>query len=260
MIERLEGALPDRLRRSYSGKLLVALIVVAVAIGVVGVTLYAHTGAILERETKTELESAAQIEAQAMDEWFDRMRLQTKTIAEANALQSRDTSAVVQYLWSVVERDEDIEAAYFVDTGSGTVVSSVGSSRIASSSSVLRPSGQRDFTSRAGDGDQVVVSQPFRPYEGSAPVILLSAAVPDRSNRSIVTVVNLQQFSSSEAHRLNDARFQVIDERGIVVMAENGSRILHESRLGERPGGTPDSRSRRTRGNTAPSDTLRWRT
>ena len=235
MRRAVEWLMPNRLRRSYSGKLLLAVVLVALAIAVVGAGLYVHTGTILQERTQTELQSAAEIEAQALDEWIERMRLQTRTVAEANAFRTGDDSAVVQYLWSVVERDAEIEAAYFVDTTNGSVITSVGSSSILSAQGVIEASGQRDFTRRAHGEGEVFVSRPFRPYEGSAPVILLSSAVPNRSGRSVVTVVNLNQFSDSDGHRLDEAQFQVVNERGTVVMDENDERILTRQPGATRP-------------------------
>jgi signal transduction histidine kinase len=227
--------LPGPVRRSYPTKLVVAFGVVTLVIGGVGATLYLQTDARLEAETQTELESAAQIEAKALDEWFEEKRLQTKAVAEAAPLRTGSESVVVQHLWTVVDRDADVEAAYLVDTHNGTVVSSVGNSRIVSASSVLSPAGQRDFTRRAGATNDVAVSEPFRPYPGSAAVILLSAAVPGREGRSLVTVVDLRQLANSQPHQLDHARFQVVDADGTVVMAENGSRILRPSRLAHSP-------------------------
>jgi signal transduction histidine kinase len=227
--------IPDSIRQSYRAKLFLAFGFVTLVIGTAGAGLYLQADSKLQTETKTELEAAARIEAQSLDEWFAQKRMQTKAMAEAKPFYSGDDSAVVKELWTIVNRDDDIEAAYFVDTGKGTVVSSVGSSRIVSAKGVIRPSGQRDFTHRAGVGNEVLVSEPFRAYEQGAPVILLSASVPQRENRSLVTVVDLRKLSTSQAYLLDSVRYQVIDEDGTVIMAENGSRILSPTKIHARP-------------------------
>jgi signal transduction histidine kinase len=229
--------LPRRLRRNYPAKLFLAFAVVALFVTTVSAALFFETDAMLERETTRELQSTADIEAGSIDEWFEQKRLQTRGVAESAALRDGNDSAAVQYLWAVVERDDDLRAAYFVDTTNDTVVAAIGSARITSSDGVLAQSGQGDFTRRAPSGTDVVVSDPFRPYPKSAPVILLSAGVPDRESRSVVTVVSLGSLADSQAHELDEARLQVVDGGGTVVMAENESRILRPTRLADHPTG-----------------------
>ena len=225
----------QKTRQSYPLKLVVAFGIVTLLVGTASVSLYVEADSILHHETQNKLESSAQLQAQALDEWLNEKRIQSRAISQAAPLRYGDYGDVVAYLWTVVENDDDVEAAYFVDTGNGTVISSVGSSRIVSSNGVIRTAGQRDFTRRAGNDDRVLVSEPFRAYQGGAPVFLLSAGIPGRDNRSIVTVVNLQKLSDSQAHQLDEARFQVQDDDGTVIMSENGSRILEHTAFEEVP-------------------------
>lgn len=226
-----------RIRRSYPLKLVVVFSLVGVVITGIGIGVYLQTDTILTSQTNTELESAARIEAQSLDDWYDGKRVQTKTAARGAPLYSDDDSEIIAYLWSVVEDEDDFEAAYFVDTDQQSVITSVGSTRIISSSEVIRPGGQRNFARRLNGTGHVRVSEPFRAYEGGAPVVLISAIVPERDNRSLVMVVNLNRLSSSEPHELDKAQFQVLDSEGQVIMADSSREILEQNVFKTEPRG-----------------------
>ena len=240
----------DRVSRSYPLKLAVSFALLLVLITAAGVGLYAQTDSILYNDTRTDLDSAARIEAQSLDEWVEEKQLLTKSIAEGAPLYATADGEPVQYLWRVVERDGDVRAAFFVDTKNESVITSVGSARIVSSSAVSRTAGQRAFVRRP-DGDSVFVSEPFRAYEGGAPVILLSASVPDREHRAVVTVVNLQRLSTSEAHQFDEAQFQVVDADGVVIMSNNEREILDRTGFDAVPHGNTSATETRNAGEQA---------
>lgn len=218
----------DSIRNSYPAKLVIAFGFVMLVIGAVGVGIYVQTDRTLQADTRTDLESAARIESQALDEWFTEKQLEVTAISESAPLHSGNDSQAIQYLWDVVDRDDDIEAAYFVDTANETVITSVGSARVISSAAVSRATGQRAFMGDSARG-AVAVSAPFRAYEGGAPVLLMSTELADRPSRRLVVVVNLRQLSDSQPHQLDQARFQVINANGTVIMADDSTQILQQT-------------------------------
>ncbi len=222
----LSRALPGVVRRSYTAKLVAALAGIALVVAVFGGYIYFYTGSALEADTQQETIAAAETGADRLDEWLRRMTLEAKAVSESAAFQSGDRSRVAVQLWNVVDRDEDIEAAYYVDTASGNVITSTGSTDVVSAAGITRASGDRRLTDLAQRSRRAVfVSDPFRPYEGSASVVLFVTGVPGEADRAVVLVVNIRSVSRSLADG-SDAEFVVVNRTGRVVMAENGSRIL----------------------------------
>ena len=162
-------------------------------------------------------------------------RTQSLALAESAAFQTTDRQRIDLRLWKAVERNDDVEAAYYVNSSSSEVIASTGSSKILTAESVLASSGQRNVTRVTTDSrTRVSVSRPFRPYAGSVPVLLVTAPVPNRPDRAVITAVNLEDMSDSRSHRTSQAQFVVVDGEGRVIMSENRSRILAPSTIGTR--------------------------
>jgi len=224
--------LPRFVRKRYAVQFALALGLVTLAIAAVGGYSYLHANEVIGDETRDDLVTNAEIQAQNLDEWLTRMEVQMRSISESAAFQSGDGRDINLYLWSVVERDRDIDAAYYIDTRNETVLTSTGSASVASAESVTTYYGRREFTSLAqqSHGD-VVVSDPFRPSEGAAPVVLFATTIPDRPNRAVIAVANLRDISETHLHDIDAGRFVVVDAGGTVVLAEDESRLLETDAL-----------------------------
>ncbi|UVE50000.1 HAMP domain-containing protein [Haloferax larsenii] len=224
--------LPRFVRQRYAVKFVLVLGVVAFAIALVGGYSYVHANDVIGDETRTEMVADAEIQAQNLDEWLTRMEVQMRSLSESAAFQSGDQREISLYLWSVVERDSDIDAAYYIDTKNETVITGTGSASIASAQSVTKYYGRQEFTALAQrtQGD-VVISDPFRPSPDAAPVILFATAIPAEPNRAVIAVANLESLSRAHLHDNADGRFVVVDPEGTVVLAEDESRILSSDSL-----------------------------
>ncbi|KTG27178.1 HAMP domain-containing sensor histidine kinase [Haloferax profundi] len=219
--------LPRFVRRSYAAKFALVLGLVTLVIALVGGYSYLHANEVVGDETRDDLVTNAEIQAQNLDEWLTRMEVQMRSLSESAAFQSGDERDVNLYLWSVVERDHDIDAAYYIDTKNETVITSTGSASVASAESVTKYYGRQEFTALAqqAHGD-IVVSEPFRPTDDAAPVILFATTVPDEPNRAVIAVSNLRDVSETHLHDIDDGRFVVVDTEGTVVLAEDESNLL----------------------------------
>jgi methyl-accepting chemotaxis protein len=228
--------LPDPIRRRYVARLAVVFLLVAVVVGGVGAYAYVHAGEVVERDARAELRSSAEIKAANLDEWFTRMEVQMHAVAASSAFQG-DRSEATVFLFDVVQRDDDIAAAYYIDTANDTVLTSVGDAQVASAETVTRAYGRKGFTSiEAETTGEVVVSEPFRVSADGAPIILFAASIPSRPDRAVVAVTDLSALSASKLHHHDVAgQFVVTDGSGQVVMTENESRILQPDPLGTRP-------------------------
>ncbi|RDZ51978.1 chemotaxis protein [Haloferax sp. Atlit-4N] len=224
--------LPRFVRKRYAVKFVLALGLVTLAIAAVGGYSYLHANEVIGEETRDGLVTNAEIQAQNLDEWLTRMEVQMRSISESAAFQSGDDRDINLYLWSVVERDRDIDAAYYIDTRNETVLTSTGSASVASAESVTTYYGRQEFTALAqqSHGD-VVISDPFRPSEGAAPVLLFATTIPERPNRAVIAVANLRDISETHLHDINAGRFVVVDAAGTVVLAEDESRLLETDAL-----------------------------
>jgi signal transduction histidine kinase len=226
----LRRLLPERVRRSYAATFGFVLLLVTACIVLVGAATYVHAGTVLERDVQRQLASNAEIQANQLDEWTDRMGVQMRSLSESAAFQSRDDSRIAVYLWDVVERDDDIAAAYYVDTENDTIVTSAGSAAVSSATSVTTGEGRERFTEVArssASATDVVVSDPYRPTPNGTPVILFATKVPgSEGGRAVVAVADLASVSERHLHHIDAGRFVVVDDDGTVVMAEDERRIL----------------------------------
>lgn len=265
MIRPLRRVVPNRLRGSFGAKLVVALAVVVLVVAGFGGYIYFHTGSTLRHDTQRQLATNSEIQADNLNEWMNRMTVQMESVSESAAFQSDDQSEITIQLWDIVNRDDQIEAAYYVDTRSNSVITSTGSTRVVSADGVLKRSGQHRLTSVEVEfSEGVFVSKPFRSYDGGAPVLLFVTGVPNKPNHAVVVVVNLNKLSSQLLHRIDAAQFVVVNGSGTVVMAENEERILTRDRIDEgrvtgRPGFlTVGSGSSSTAVGYAPVESRDW--
>ncbi len=220
-------ALAKLLRRSIAAKYVLILVAVAAVIGSFGGYAYVYTGEELADETESKLTSTAELEADRLDEWLTGKIIAMDAIADSAAFQGDDRGQINQRLYEIAERDPDVAAIYYVDTGTGDVITSTGDARVVSAESVLTRSGQSRIATLDGHlRDEVTLSEPFRPFEGSAPIVLIRTGVPNRESRAIVAAFNLDDLSESQAHQLTESYATVVNTSGTVIMAENGSRIL----------------------------------
>ncbi|WP_439026703.1 ATP-binding protein [Haloarchaeobius sp. DT45] len=218
---------PAWIRRSYAAKLVLGLALVVAVVCLIGGYIYLHTGTELTRDTQRDLVTTADIEAENVDEWFDRMHVTMLSLSDAAALQSDDQTQVAVHLWDVVDRDDDIEAAYYVDTRNDRVIMATGNAEILSVEGALTAGGQRDLTTIAGAaGDGVTVTDAFRPHPETAPVMVFATKVTDRPDRAIVAVVNLESLSRAKLHHETAAQIVIRDADGTIVLADQTDRIL----------------------------------
>ncbi|MFC7201921.1 ATP-binding protein [Haloferax namakaokahaiae] len=224
--------LPRFVRQRYAVKFALVLGAVTLAITLVGGYSYVHANALVGEDTQSDLVVNAEIQAQNLDGWLNRMEVQMRSISESAAFQSADSREINLYLWGVVERDSDIDAAYYIDTKNETVITSTGSAQIASATSVTDYYGRQDFTKLAqqSHGD-VVVSDPFRPTADAAPVIIFATTIPDEPNRAVIVVSNLRSVSEAHLHHMDAGRFVVVDEENTVVLAEDHERVLTQDAI-----------------------------
>jgi methyl-accepting chemotaxis protein len=227
--------LPRRIRRSYAATFAFVLVGVTFCIVLVGGVTYVHAGDVLERDTQQQVVTNAEIQANQLDEWVRRMRVTLRSTAESAAFQSGDRGEIAVYLWEVVERDDDVAAAYYVDTTNHTVLSNAGSAEVSSAVSVTTGRGREAFVAAARESSgasDVVVSDPFRPTPDGAPVVLFATTVPSTDgSRAVVAVVDLVEASDRHLHHTDDGTFVVRNDAGTVVMSQDESRILTADEL-----------------------------
>jgi signal transduction histidine kinase len=213
-------------------KLVLVLAAVTVVVCVFGGYIYFHAGAVLAEDTEEDLVTTAETQAQHLDEWLVRMEVQMFALSDAGAFQSDDMDRIAVQLWEVVERDDDVEAAYYIDTKSDQVITSTGNAKILSAEGVLTGSEQQNLTAVAtGDDDTVSLTRPFRPHPESAPVVVFATGVHGRDDRAIITVVNLDSLSNSKLTHATNANVVVRNDEGIVVLSEDTDRILADDPL-----------------------------
>jgi hypothetical protein len=180
MTRSLRRLVPKRIRGSFGAKLAVALAIVVLVVATFGGYIYFHTGTTLRNDTQRQLVTNSEIQADNLNEWMNRMTVQMESVSESAAFQSDDQSEITVQLWDIVNRDGQIEAAYYIDTRSNSVITSTGSTRVVSAEGVLKRSGQHRLTSVEVDfSEDVFVSKPFRSYDGGAPILLFVTGVSE---------------------------------------------------------------------------------
>ncbi|WP_327051169.1 methyl-accepting chemotaxis protein [Halomicrococcus gelatinilyticus] len=229
MSRRLRRLLPRRLRQSYAATFALTLAALVVVTGAFGGYMYLHAGSVLQEDTKSELTTTSDIEADHVDAWFTRKHQRYETLPKSVAFPNDNYKQISTLLTDAVQQSDHVEGMYYVDRTTGDVVLDSGSPVPVTAEGTLRKAvGQRVS---AAASEEVNSSGAFRLSTDGSPFVVFVAPVPAYEHRSLVALVNVESLSGA---LLDDVEGEVVvvDGTGRTVMATDNRSLLTRDGLG----------------------------
>ncbi|WP_247728983.1 methyl-accepting chemotaxis protein [Halovivax limisalsi] len=211
MIGKLRTVVPTPVRRSYALKFGIALLVLGLSVGLIGlVGTTMITDSVEERTLQTQEEQAAQ-EAMRLDSWDEQNSQVTYDIARTPVLQSDDPAAIQDFL---DELTFDFEGAHYVDGTTHEILASTTSSAETlddinfTASSALAP-GETLNVKRT----EPYMNDPQGQYEDPQPVVAYHVGITG-SDAVLIVTMNLADYGSETS---DDTVVTVVDDENRIV-------------------------------------------
>ncbi|ADB62198.1 methyl-accepting chemotaxis sensory transducer [Haloterrigena turkmenica DSM 5511] len=223
----LSSLVPSFIRRRYLVKFVVSILAVVLVIGAVGAVSYADIDNTVRADSNEQLESTAEMQADAISNWVETMRVQTRTASDSQILQEGDPQEVQgQLVEEQARMDVDVRAIHYVDTENGEIVTSTNADyRGESFADLEEPWATDDFGNNLGLEESVWHSQ--EAYQSPTlddQVMAFASPVTEREDRAVVIIGTLE-YQVEQLHQENtSASTAIIDSDGSAVFqAESAS-------------------------------------
>ncbi|WP_049921902.1 methyl-accepting chemotaxis protein [Halopiger djelfimassiliensis] len=211
----LSKLVPSFIRSRYLFKFVISILAVVLVIGAVGFVSYVEIDEMVRSDSNEQLESTAEMQADAIGEWVESMRVQTRTASASPVLQEDDPQAIqARIVEDQARMGVDVRAIHYVDTENGEIVTSTASQfRGKSLSDVEDPWTDTDFDDELRFDEAVWNSE--QAYESSTlddQVMAFASPVSERDDRAIVVIGTLE-YRVSQLHQEGAAGSTAIVDR-----------------------------------------------
>jgi methyl-accepting chemotaxis protein len=216
---RLARFVPSRVRRSYAAKFGTVLLAILILIAGVGVFIHFDTKQLVERNTNEELQSAANIEAEALHEWVDQKRSTTQFLS--SSLDGNESNADRQVFLErqLINMPNDVQAIHYVDRRSGIVLASTSDSMVgAAPTGAAWENGSLSFENGA-----VTITSPYK--VNGEPIAAFVTPTEDADHLVVVTA-SLAEHSHSISSPTTMGDVTVLDEEGTVVLDNRNAGLM----------------------------------
>lgn len=223
----IEQALPDVIRRRYSAKFGVALLLVILMLVTAGVFIHLNTKSLVQSQTEAQIQGVAESEAQSVADWVATRRSTTSFLAgsiqdRGSGQQKPDAQRWLEQ--KLIELPGDTHSLHYIDRESGQITASTADDLDGRSFSDI----EKPWASRANmenSGSQTIMSQPYetdgtavvafiRPVAGTDRAVVLTSSLSDRSHEFTST------FSTGDVN--------VVAADGTIVMDNRKASILDQ--------------------------------
>jgi len=188
---------PSFIQRRYALKFFVSILIVVFVISMVGSYGFLQSQSAVEASTETDLKGTSELQADSLNEWVDKMQLQTRTVSAGEPVQEGDQPA--QFL--ITRRDrmsDDVLAVHLVDADEGVVAASTEFPIEGFETETLAsrdvPWADADVPSGPGENDRVWMSdRSYRsPVLNDRPVMAFASSVPGQEDQYVVVLARVQ--------------------------------------------------------------------
>ncbi|QCC49828.1 sensor histidine kinase [Halapricum salinum] len=215
-----ERLTPRFVRQRLALKFLVALSLVVVLIGVIGVVTYVQIQGTIQDDATTKLETTADLRAQSVGEWVEGMRSQTRLIT-VRLPDGGDSAVLGEYLQGArANGSETIHSLHYVDVASETVLASTDSSYTGESLTEVDQPWDGPMGSDFATADGVAVSDHSYTVDGEPAVAFVSRV---SSDRRLVVVSRLGEHAGTSSVG-GDVQTYLLNEQGEGVVGIGDSR------------------------------------
>ncbi|WP_372911151.1 methyl-accepting chemotaxis protein [Salinigranum sp.] len=223
-----QSMLPSWLRRSYMRQFVATVLVVLVVVAGFGFFVQDMVGAELRDDTRTELRTVADLEADSFAKWVETNERTVRLLSDSEAVQVVDASTAAGALdQKQGQLPETAHALHLVDRRSGTVVGSTGDVREGTPLGTLGIVWMDGLLAEAGQ-DETLVSEAYR--RGGTE--LVAFASPVSGERALVMTVDTTERASQFRTPIEGEFTQVVDGNGVVEFAKDDTAVLREYQWG----------------------------
>jgi len=222
------SSIVERIRQSYALKLAVALVSVVALTVAVGAVVQAQTADQVQTDVQEELTTLSESRADNLDTWLSGVKTRTRLTADHPTVRTGDTDAVGSHVSGLVEdgkTPEGVVAVHYYDTAEQTIVASSNDEMTGVSPVEQGAPFAADPPSFDG-GEDVYVSAPFTVPIVDFPVVAVISPVPDRPDKQIIYMVNIEQRTESVTGGVEGGYTAVLNSSGHYVAHPDSEKLL----------------------------------
>ncbi|MFC4551731.1 MULTISPECIES: methyl-accepting chemotaxis protein [Halorussus] len=211
---------PTAVRTRFAAKFFAAVLLIMIVTSGVGAYNYVSAKDTVERQARDQLVSTAELQADGLQEWLSNVRLQTRTLSDAEAFHSTNATAVDQYLRAKEESyPDEVVAMHFVNVDSLTVVASSANGTAGTDLRTANVSWADDSLGYwLGDTSNVLVSTPYESVAGDETVVAFVSAVPGNDDHAVVVTATLAGRADSLHQTVAGGYTKVLNEDGRTIL------------------------------------------
>ncbi|WP_276299972.1 methyl-accepting chemotaxis protein [Halorussus lipolyticus] len=221
-LETLRGRtlLPKPIRTRFAGKFFAVVLLVIVVTAGVGTYNYAAATDTVEGQIRDQLSSTAQLQADGLHEWITNLRLQTRTLSEAEAFRDESDGGVSDYLGEQVSAyPDEVVAIHYVDLDSLTVRASSTEQSVGTDLQKTEvPWAVNSMSFWLSSPDNVYISSSYGSLVTDERVVAFVSAVPGSPDRAVVVTATLSEQA--------DGLHQTVDGGYTRVLNADGGTVL----------------------------------
>ncbi|NUB89632.1 HAMP domain-containing protein [Haloterrigena sp. SYSU A121-1] len=224
----LSSLVPSFVRRRYLVKFVVSILAVVLVIGAVGAVSYVDIDETVRADSNEQLESTAEMQADAISNWVETMRVQTRTASDSQILQAGDPQEVQgQLVEEQARMDVDVRAIHYVDTENDEIVTSTNAAyRGESFENLTEPWAADGFEEELGLEESVWHSrEAYQSPTLDDQVMAFASPVTEREDRAVVIIGTLE-YQVEQLHQENtSASTAILDSDGSAVFQADSASI-----------------------------------
>ncbi len=215
MLEGLRYVVPDFVRRRYTVKFGIALLILGLSVAAIGFVATAEIESGVEENVEDEYATMAAQEADALEAWDDTQRLVTGMLTESAIVRSGDVQQIQPYVerWHLAfnQRNEEdyVAAIHYVNVEDGQIEASSAGLEGEPVEALEVPEDER------GELDDVPREQAYRtdPYrtEEGLPAMTYMRQVVDDPDHAMVVTIDLAEYSPNFQSAGEDRTTLVLD-------------------------------------------------
>ncbi|WP_436903369.1 methyl-accepting chemotaxis protein [Halovenus halobia] len=183
--------------------------------------------------------SSAEVQANAVNSWVVSLRSTAHSLGYAEAIQDGDTDRISEFLEHEVGEENvahNIEAAHYIDTSTGIIISSSADSRVGDSitdigyatpEALASVNSEQSETASEGDHGSAI-SQPYNSSVIGGPAVAAGVSV-DQPDRALVVVGDTAAFAGNLPKQSESSFLKIVNSEGTVVMSQRQGQILEQN-------------------------------
>ena len=228
LVSSIRRLIPEQIRKRYLAKFAVVVVAALLVTTLAGVYFQGQVSAELTHEKHAEMQTTAELEADALHQWVEEYEQSARMMSEFEAMQTGGSAAAEQMDHELDALPDYVVAIHYVDLDSGAVAQSTTDSMAGTNIDALSLQWARnslEFT----DASQVAVSEG---YENGGQERIAFVSPVEGTSKAVMVVTDASERATHFRDPIEGGYTQVVNSEGIIEFS--GS---EEEALTEYPGG-----------------------